>query len=234
MATRTACACCRGWPTSSHHDQRSVRLRNRQCALTSRSEKYSLALAAPSSVSPHIRITHPPLPRERSAPSLPSIFPPPVPVLSHYLLSPSPLPPPPPPLPPFALSALLALRGPALQQSPRPGSSLPSPASPCLWPAWLTTISPVAPIHLQHRHTHTHTHTHQTHPRTTPQNILGPHLHPRTTLQAASGQVSVGSTIRITPRQHFPLQSAHLHIAHVIRLARAQTVELSTTTTSTP
>jgi hypothetical protein len=160
MATRTACACCRGWPTSSHHDQRSVRLRNRQCALTSRSEKYSLALAAPSSVSPHIRITHPPLPRERSAPSLPSIFPPPVPVLSHYLLSPSPLPPPPPPLPPFALSALLALRGPALQQSPRPGSSLPSPASPCLWPAWLTTISPVAPIHLQHRHTHTHTHTH--------------------------------------------------------------------------
>jgi hypothetical protein len=159
MATRTACACCRGWPTSSHHDQRSVRLRNRQCALTSRSEKYSLALAAPSSVSPHIRITHPPLPRERSAPSLPSIFPPPVPVLSHYLLSPSPLPPPPPPLPPFALSALLALRGPALQQSPRPGSSLPSPASPCLWPAWLTTISPVAPIHLQHRHTHTHTHS---------------------------------------------------------------------------
>lgn len=91
------------------------------------------------------------------------------------------------------------------------GSSLPSLASPCLWPAWPKTISPVAPKHTLATH-NIHTHTHHV-PLT--KTYLDPYHHPRTTQQAASGQVSVGSTSRSKSHttQHFPrcLPSLILH-----------------------
>lgn len=139
-----------------------------------------------------------------------------------------------PPLPP-SLRLCLLLRGPRtctccrrrLVQGELP--SISSQHRPAKGLPGQQRSLPLQPIHTLATHKHTHTLTRHTRVLLT-KTYLDPHHHPRTTLQAASGQVSVCCTIRIThnPRQHFPLAASHqasaqLDIAHVIRLARAQT-----------